>query len=140
MTTVQLSDVAGRVIGAAIAVHRFLGPGLHESAYSHCLAHEFTFRGIAFTRETPVPVVYRETRLDCGYRVDYVVERELIVEVKAVDRLTPIHQAQVLTYLKLLGLERSLLLNFNTRALKDGIRSVLLSDRKSLMPAESDPP
>jgi len=127
MSPLELSDITGRVIGAAIAVHRALGPGLLESAYDHCLAHEFDFRGISFAREVAVPVVYRETRLDCGYRVDFVVESEVIVEIKSVERMTPVHQAQVLTYMKLLNLKRALLINFNVTILKDGLKSLLRS-------------
>ena len=125
MSTVQLHEVTDRVIGAAIAVHRALGPGLLESTYDHCLAHEFKYRGISFAREMAVPVVYRDTRLDCGYRVDFVVESEVILEIKAVERLTAVHQAQVLTYLKLLNLKRALLINFNVSVLKDGLKSLL---------------
>ena len=127
MTPLELSDVSGRVIGAAIAVHRALGPGLLESTYSHCLTHEFHYRGISFAREVAIPVVYRETRLDCGYRVDFVVESEVLVEIKAVEHLSPVHQAQVLTYLKLLNLRRALLINFNVTILKAGLKSLLRS-------------
>ena len=127
MSPVELSDVTGRTIGAAIAVHRALGPGLLESTYGHCLAHEFDYRGIGFAREVAVPVIYRDTRLDCGYRVDFVVESEVVVEIKAVERLTPVHQAQVMTYLKLMNLKRALLLNFNVIVLKDGLKSFLRS-------------
>ncbi|HEX5214853.1 MAG TPA: GxxExxY protein [Vicinamibacterales bacterium] len=127
MSPVELSEVTGRVIGAAISVHRALGPGLLESTYRHCLAHEFDYRGIGFASEVAVPVIYRETRLDCGYRVDFVVESEVVVEIKSVERLTPVHQAQVMTYLKLMNLKRALLLNFNVTVLKDGLKSFLRS-------------
>ena len=127
MSPLELSDVSGRVIGAAIAVHRTLGPGLLESSYDHCLAHEFDYLGIPFAREVAVPVVYRQAKLDCGYRVDFVVESEVIVEIKAVERITAVHQAQVMTYMKLLNLKRALLINFNVTILKDGLKSFIRS-------------
>jgi GxxExxY protein len=111
-----------RVIGCAIAVHRALGPGLLESAYEECLRFELASAGLAAARQIPLPVVYREVRLDCGYRLDLVVADRLIVEVKAVERLLPIHDAQVLTYLRLSGLKTALLINFNTLLLKNGLR------------------
>ena len=120
-----VNEVTGLVIGAAVAVHRGLGPGLLESAYQVCLAHEFAQRGIEHSTQVPVPVVYRSSRLDCGYRLDFVVRSCLIVEVKSVDRLLPIHEAQVLTYLRLTGLPAGLLLNFNVRSLRLGIRRLL---------------
>jgi GxxExxY protein len=110
------------IIGAAIEIHRQLGPGLLESAYQACLAYEMSERGIRFDREKPMPVVYKGVRVDCGYRLDFVVHGAFIVEVKAVVALEPIHQAQLLTYLALSGLEVGLLINFNARVLKEGIR------------------
>jgi GxxExxY protein len=115
----QLSDV---VIGAAIEVHRMLGPGLLESAYEECLCRELTLREIAFERQVPLPVVYKDVKLECGYRMDIVVAKALVVEVKSVDAIAPIHEAQLLTYLKLSGIRVGLLLNFNVPVLKDGIR------------------
>ena len=115
-----------KVIGAAIEVHRHLGPGLLESAYEECLAWELSHAGLKVQRQVPLPVVYKEVRLDVGYRLDLVVENQLIVELKTVEKLLPIHQAQILTYLKLSGLRTGLLLNFNSAVLKDGIKRMVL--------------
>ena len=115
-----------RVIGLAIAVHRELGPGLLESAYEECLSFELKHAGIPYARQVPLPVVYKDVRLDCGYRLDIVVRRELIIEIKAVEQLLPIHEAQILTYLRLSGIRLGLLMNFNTVVLKDGIRRFIL--------------
>ena len=109
------------VIGAAIEVHRALGPGLLESAYMRCLQHELTLRGIVFRTEVAVPVVFKGVRLECGYRLDFVIEEKIILEVKAVEALAPIHEAQLLTYLRLSGMRVGLLINFNSPVLKDGI-------------------
>ncbi len=114
-----LSD---KVIGAAIEVHRVLGPGLLESAYEQCLCHELTERGVVFERQVPIPVSYKGIGIECGYRADLVIERTLLVELKAGERILPIHHAQVLTYMKLSGIRTGLLLNFNTKVLKDGIK------------------
>ena len=111
-----------RVIGLAIGVHRELGPGLLESAYEECLCYELEQSGIVFGRQVPLAIVYKGTRLDCGYRLDIVVQRQLIIEIKSVDRLLPIHDAQLLTYLRLSGYKIGLLMNFNTFLLKEGIR------------------
>jgi len=113
--------VTYQVIGAAIAVHRGLGPGLLESAYQACLAHELKKRGVAFEREVPIPVVYDGERLDCGYRLDFLVASEVVVEIKCVDAVANIHLAQLLTYLRLSGRSRGLLINFNEVVLRDGI-------------------
>jgi len=107
-------------------VHRQLGPGLLESAYEECLCFELKQSGMEFSRQVPLPVVYKEIRLDCGYRMDLVIQRELIIEIKAVERLMPIHEAQVLTYLRLSGRKIGLLMNFNSLALKDGLRRFML--------------
>lgn len=111
------------VIGAAIKVHRALGPGLLESTYQACLIHEVTRQGLRVRREVAVPVVFDGVSLDCGYRLDLLVEEQLIVEVKSVERLMPIHTAQVLTYLKLTGARIALLLNFNSLTLKAGLKT-----------------
>jgi GxxExxY protein len=111
-----------RIIGFAIDVHRHLGPGLLESAYEECLCYELSQDGMVFQRQLALPVVYKSVRLDCDYRLDVVVENSVIVELKAVERLMPIHEAQLITYLKLSGLPTGLLLNFNTPVLRDGIR------------------
>lgn len=115
-----------RVIGLAIDVHRELGPGLLESAYEECLCFELSRNAIAHSRQVPLPVVYKDVRLDCSYRLDIVVADELIVEVKAVDRLMPIHEAQMLTYLRLSRHKVGLLMNFNSVVLKDGLRRLVL--------------
>ena len=115
-----------QVIGFAIEVHRHLGPRLLESAYEECLCYELSENGIGFKRQVPLPVVYKSVRLDCGYRIDIVVEERLILELKSAERLLPIHEAQVLTYMRLSGIPTGLLLNFNTPVLKDGIRRLML--------------
>jgi GxxExxY protein len=115
------------IIGAAIEVHRHLGPGLLESAYEQCLAHEFHSRGIPFEQQKPVPVAYKGVKLDCGFRVDFLVGGLVVVELKAVDELDDVHGAQVLTYLKLTGCKLGILLNFNERRLSDGIKRLVLN-------------
>jgi GxxExxY protein len=122
----QRSPLVDSILQAAIEVHRTLGPGLLESTYEQCLAHELTLRGIPFQLQVPLPVEYKGTRIDCGYRIDLVVADEVLVELKSVEQLSPIHEAQILTYLKLSRLRRGLLLNFNVRLLKNGLRSFLL--------------
>jgi GxxExxY protein len=119
-----LRVVSYGIIGAALEVHRALGPGLMESAYEACLAHELTLRGFSFERQRPVPVVYKGVPLDTQYRLDLVVDNLVIVELKAVAELLPIHDAQVLTYLKLTGLDVGLLFNFNTALLRSGMRRI----------------
>ncbi|HEX3882689.1 MAG TPA: GxxExxY protein [Stellaceae bacterium] len=126
MSPAHETGLGERVIGSAIAVHRHLGPGLLESAYEECLCAELADAGIAFRRQVPLPIVYKSVRLDCGYRMDIVAENELIVEVKAIDRLLPIHDAQLLTYLRLSGLRAGLIMNFNSILLKDGLRRIVL--------------
>ena len=111
-----------KVIGCAIEVHRALGPGLLESAYQQCLAHELKLNRISFHAEVPVPVEYKGIRLDCGYRLDLVVEDLLILELKSVEELSGIHEAQLLTYMKMTGIRTGLLINFNVGRLVDGIR------------------
>ncbi|MEW6667907.1 MAG: GxxExxY protein [Thermodesulfobacteriota bacterium] len=117
-----INDLTGKVIGAAIEVHKILGPGLLESAYEECLCHELDLRRIRYKRQQAVPVEYKGVHLDCGYRIDLLVEDLVILELKSVDRLEPIHEAQILTYLKLTGLKVGLLINFNVPVLKEGIR------------------
>ena len=118
--------VTEKIIGLANEVHRQLGPGLLESAYEECLCHELRENGVRFHRQVPLPVVYQCVQLDCGYRLDIVVEQRVILELKTVERLMPIHEAQMLTYLKLSGLRTGLLLNFNSVVLRDGIRRMML--------------
>jgi GxxExxY protein len=119
--TETLNQLSRRVIGAAIEVHKALGPGLLESAYEECLCHELAERDIAFVRQAPVAVSYKGLSLDCAYRIDVLVEDAIILELKAVGRLEPIHKAQLLTYLKLAGKTVGLLINFNVPVLKAGI-------------------
>ena len=121
----EINDLTKEIIGAAIEVHRTLGPGLLESIYETCLCHELELRGIEFERQKVLPVVYKEVGLDCGYRVDLLVLDAVVVEIKAVDELQSIHDAQILTYLKLGGWHIGLLMNFNVRLLKDGIKRIV---------------
>ncbi|MCH2517327.1 MAG: GxxExxY protein [SAR202 cluster bacterium MP-SInd-SRR3963457-G2] len=123
---VSVNEVTQTVIGAGIEVHRALGPGLLESAYEECLCRELDLRKIQFDRQRHLPVNYKRIRLDCGYRLDLLVAGTVVVEIKAVDRLLPIHQAQLLTYLRLGGWKVGLLMNFNVAALKQGIKRVVL--------------
>jgi GxxExxY protein len=118
----ELNQLSEQVIAAAIAVHKELGPGLLESTYEACLAHELLSRGIEVERQKSVPVIYRGIQIDCGYRLDLLVNRTVIVELKAVERIDNIHEAQILSYLRLSGFKLGLLINFNVRFLKDGIR------------------
>lgn len=120
------SETATTVIGLAIEVHRNLGPGLFESTYHRCLAYELAEHGMEFRSQVPLPVRYKQAVLDCGYRVDLIVRNELLLELKCTHELLPIHQAQMLTYLKLTGLREGLLINFNERRLVDGLRSFLM--------------
>jgi GxxExxY protein len=122
----QVEAAARQCIDAALQVHKSLGPGLLESAYEHCLAHELGRRGIKVERQLALPIVYEGERLDAGYRLDLVVDGCVIVEVKSLDALAPIHDAQVLTYLKLSGLRVGLLINFNVILLKQGLKRFVL--------------
>ena len=119
MTDQQLTH---EIIGAAIEIHRALGPGLLETVYQECLAREFSLRGISFEREKPIPLVYKELKLECGYRLDFDVARRIVVEIKAIEALAPIHDAVMLTYLRLSGCRIGLLINFHNAVLKDGIK------------------
>jgi GxxExxY protein len=121
----RFNRITEQIIGAAIEVHRALGPGLLESAYEACLAFELVERGLQVERQKPLPLVYKQVELDCGYRLDLFVEDSVIVEIKAVDQLAPIHQAQLLSYLKLADCKVGLLINFNVKLLKNGIRRVV---------------
>ncbi len=109
------------IIGAAIEVHRHLGPGLLESAYEECLCHELHLCGLSFERQVDLPVSYKGLKLDCGYRIDLIVQKEVVLELKATERILPIHQAQLLTYMKLSGMSVGLLINFNVPLLTQGI-------------------
>ena len=117
----RLNGITENIIGAAIEVHRALGPGLLESAYEACPTFELAQRGLKVEQQKPLPIIYREVKLDCGYRMDILVEGSDIVEIKAVDNLAAIHQAQLLSYMRLSGCRVGLLINFNVNLLKDGI-------------------
>jgi GxxExxY protein len=117
----QRDPLSDKVIGLAIEVHRGLGPGLLESIYEECLSLELKEHGLSHARQVPLPIVYKTIRLDCGYRMDFVVEERLVLELKAVERLLAVHKAQLLTYLKLSGHKTGLLFNFNEVVLKDGL-------------------
>lgn len=117
--------ISNKVIGAAIEVHRALGPGLLESAYEECLCRELSLNDVAFDRQKALPVSYKGVDLNCGYRLDIVVEKLVILELKAVSRVEPIHEAQLLTYLKLANLKLGLLLNFNVPIMKQGIKRIV---------------
>ena len=119
-------ELTGQIIGSAIEVHRELGPGLLESAYQTCLAREFSLRNLPFEREMPLPLEYKGVQVDCGYRMDFLVAGKVVVELKAVDAIHKVHEAQLLTYLKLTGCRVGLLINFNVPVLKNGIKRMVL--------------
>ena len=122
----EFDELSNPVIGCAIEVHRELGPGLLESTYEQCLAHELRLTGISFQLQRPQPVEYKGIQLDCGYRIDLLIEDQLIIELKAVEEIKGIHQAQLLTYMRLAGIKTGLLINFNVTKLKDGIKRYVL--------------
>lgn len=122
----DFDPLSNRVIGCAIEVHRELGPGLLESTHEQCLARELSLKRIAFRLQHPQPVEYKGIRLDCGYRLDVLMEDELIVELKSVEQVKGLHEAQLLTYMKLAGLKTGLLINFNVTVLKNGIKRFVL--------------
>ena len=117
----ELEGLTEQIIGAAIEVHRSLGPGLLESAYEECVCHELSIRGLSFRRQQPLSVSYKGVNLDCGYKLDIVVEGKVVLELKCVEKILPIHEAQLLTYMKLGGFKVGLLLNCNVPVLKDGV-------------------
>ncbi|HEU5402286.1 MAG TPA: GxxExxY protein [Terriglobales bacterium] len=117
----QRDPLTYAVIGASIEVHRALGPGLMESAYEECLCHELFLRSLSFKRQVPIPLVYKKIHLECAYYADLVVHDKLVLELKAIENVAKIHEAQLLTYMKLLGLKKGLLINFHAPVLKDGI-------------------
>ena len=119
--TADINELSSKVIGAAIEVHKHLGPGLLESAYEECLCHELGLRNTSYERQKALPIIYKGKELDCGYRLDVVADRQLIVELKSVEKIEPIHKAQLLTYLKLSAIRLGLILNFNVKMMKDGI-------------------
>lgn len=122
----QENALSRQIIGAAIEVHKQLGPGLLESAYEECLAYELKLRNVAYERQKPVPVEYKGLKLGCGYQLDILVEQCVIVELKAVEAIAPVHEAQLLTYLRLTGCRLGLLLNFNVPMMKAGIKRLIL--------------
>ena len=122
----EFDELSNKVIGCAVEVHRTLGPGLLESAYERCLSYELTCAGIRHVTEKEVPVDYKGVKLDCGYRADFMVEDELIIELKAVGKVLPIHEAQLLTYMKLASVKTGLLINFNVKLLKEGIKRFVI--------------
>src|SRR5260370_8737168 len=121
----RLDEISHRIIGAAIEVHRHLGPGLPESAYQSCLAFELKQLGVNLEEQKPLPVVYKQVKLDCGYRLDFVLEDEIIVEIKAIEKLLPIHEAQLLSYLRLAKKRVGLLMNFHVPVLNSGLKRIV---------------
>jgi GxxExxY protein len=118
----NINEITEKIIGCAIEVHRYLGPGLLESAYEECLVYELQKAGLKAERQKPVPVIYKEIKLDCGYRMDVLVESQVIVELKTVDAFSPVHEAQILTHMKFADKTVGLLINFNVTLLKNGIK------------------
>ena len=121
----RLDQITRRIIGAAIEVHNKLGPGLLESAYQACLAFELRESGFNVEEQKPLPVIYKNVKLDCGYRIDLLVENEIVIEIKAAEQLTPIHEAQLLSYLRLSGKRVGLLISFHVRVLKNGLKRIV---------------
>jgi GxxExxY protein len=122
----EFEELSHRVIGCAIEVHRILGPGLLESSYQRCLSRELELNGIVHACEAPLPIEYKGVTLECGYRVDVLIESALIVELKSVKEIDPIHEAQILTYMKLSGIRTGLMFNFNVTKLKDGMKRYVI--------------
>ena len=122
----DINKLSNKIIGAAIEVHKGLGPGLLESTYEECLCYELNLREISYDRQLSLPVLYKEKQLDCGYRIDIVVEGSLILELKSVERILPIHEAQLLTYMKLSQINKGLLINFNVPLIRDGLKRMVL--------------
>ena len=122
----QINNLSGEIIDAAYKVHSALGPGLLESVYELCLCHELSKRDIAFVKQMPAPVIYDGIMLETGFRIDIMVNNQIIIELKAVEKLTPLHDAQLLTYLKLTGKRLGLLINFNSTLIKNGIKRKIL--------------
>jgi GxxExxY protein len=122
----EIHELSGKVIGCAIEVHKRLGPGLLESAYERCLSYELTAAGLRHETQKELPINYKGLKLDNGYRIDMLVENSVIVELKHVEKILPIHEAQILTYMKLAGIKTGLLINFNVKRVKDGIKRFVL--------------
>ena len=123
----DINKTTEKIIGCAIEVHKELGPGLLESAYEECLFYELKQAGLYAERQVPVPVIYKDIKLNCGYRIDILVENKVIIELKTVDTLIPMHEAQILTYMKFAKIETGLLINFNVTLLKNGLKRFKLS-------------
>ena len=121
----DINQITEKIIGCALEVHKNLGPGLLESTYEECMTYELNKSNVQFERQKSLPVIYKETRLDCGYRLDILVYQQVIVEIKAIDVLIPIHEAQLLTYLKLSGCKVGLIINFNIKLLKQGLKRII---------------
>ena len=119
------------IIGAAIEVHKLLGPGLLESAYEECLCRELALRKLGVQRQVPIPLVYKDIKLECGYRIDVVVEKKVVLELKSIECFSPVHEAVMLTYLRLSGYPVGLLINFNVTILKDGIRRFMFDTKQN---------
>jgi GxxExxY protein len=122
----ELNEITQKIIGCAIEVHRNLGPGLLESAYEECLSYELLKNGLNIKRQQPTPVVYKEIKLECGYRIDILVENFVVLELKVVDAVNPVHEAQILTYMKFAHKSIGLLINFNVTVLKNGIKRYII--------------
>jgi GxxExxY protein len=122
----EINEITKTIIGCAIEVHKYLGPGLLESAYEECLTFELNKTGLQFKRQHPTPIIYKEIKLDCGYRIDILVENLVVVELKVVEEINPVHEAQILTYLKFSGKSIGLLINFNVRSLRNGLRRFII--------------
>jgi len=118
----EINQITGKIIGCAIEVHKYLGPGLLESAYEECLVFELEKAGLIVERQKAVPIVYKDIKLDCGYRMDILVENTVVIELKVVDAINPVHDAQILTYMKFANKNIGLLINFNVTVLKNGIK------------------
>lgn len=118
----EINQVTEKIIGCAIEVHKKLGPGLLESAYEECLSYELKSVGLAIERQVPIPVVYKDIKLECGYRIDILVEKTVVIELKAIEAFAPVHEAQILTYMKFANKTIGLLINFNVTLLKNGIK------------------
>jgi GxxExxY protein len=122
----QFEKITNDIIGSAIEVHKYLGPGLLESAYEECLAYELQLKGYKIERQKPVPIIYKEVKLDYGYRIDILVDDQVIIELKSIEAFAPVHEAQILTYMKFANKEIGLLINFNVTLLKNGIKRYVL--------------
>ncbi len=122
----RVEGIARAIVDSGLSVHRALGPGLLESTYEHCLAYELNSRGLSVRRQLPLPIIYADTQLDAGYRLDLVIEDAVIIEIKAVEAFSRLHEAQILTYLKLSGYRMGFLMNFNVSLFKEGLRRFVL--------------